>query len=406
MNLNMKQTLTLGFALSLDDKTREHLSASLQMSSADLESFLKPQESDYVMIPVRALSATNVQGDTINFGYNNGKALQDAVAMFDGLTILKDHNLSVENWLGATERSYWDTLTPNVPAGVNLMMKVDTKADPKTARGLLSGALNSVSVTIAFDYEKSHPKMNDSEFFMNLGEVVDGTMVQALVTKVTRLYELSVVWQGADKYAKQRVDGRIDVPGTSNSLQENMMDWKKLAATLGLTSLANPDETTVTAALIAQSGELATLKAADYPGQIATLNTTIKTKTDENTALQAKVTELKPNADLGVKFLANRRSEALRLYKLVEGDKATESMTKLINEANLEVAESFVASYQPRAESLAPISCKDCGSKNVNRQASETTTELEDGNLDKNPQAEKLNAARLEKTLARMHSNK
>lgn len=414
MILSMKQTLTMGFTLDLNDNVRAQLSASLQMAPEELASFLKPQESDYVMIPVRALSATQVQGDTINFGHNQGKALQDAVAMFDGLTILKDHNLSVENWLGQTERAYWDTLTPDTPPGVNLMMKVDTKADPKTARGLLTGALNSVSVTIAFDYDKSHPKMSDMDFFMNLGELVDGTRVQALVTAVTRLYELSVVWQGADKYAKQRVNGRIDVPGTSNSLQENMMDWKKLALALGLTSLANPDEQTVTAAVIAAQAEFTTNKATltalqtektGLETQIVTLNTTIATKNTEISTLNTKVGELTASAKLGEDFLKSRRGEALRLYNLVEGDKGTDSMKKLINESSLEVADSFVNSYTTRAEAVAPLKCQECGSTSVARKASDGNAELHEDSV-VTTAASKLDEARTTKVLERMHSKK
>jgi hypothetical protein len=364
------------------------------------------------------LSATPVQNGTISFAHQDGKALQDAVDLFSNLTILKDHMFSVDNWLGRTEGAFWDTTTAGAPFGITGMMRLDTKSDPKVVRGLLSGALDSVSVTISFDYEKSHPKMNDSEFFMNLGEVVDGKTVQALVTKINRVYELSVVWQGADQFAKTVNDGTINTPGipnsqslqpTTSSLKEESVDPKKLAALLGLTLGDNPTEAQITEALqesLKKHKELETkltetaTAAAELQTQVTALTTAVTDKTNEVTALNTTVEELKPQAELGTKFLADTRSEALRLYNLCEDKKATPAMQTLIGNANLEVAQSFIGTYKDRAEQIAPLKCTKCGCTELSRQAAKQ----QDVTPDNKTVATGPKADRLKANVASIHS--
>lgn len=406
----LTETLTMGFKLELNDTLRKSLSESLAIDPGEMMDYLQPKDADYVRIPVRALSATAVQGDTINFGHNNGQPLKDAVAMFDGLTILKDHMFSVDNWVGHTEKPVWDDSTPDIPAGVNLMLVVDTKADPKTARGLISGDLNSVSVTVSFEWEKSHPKMSDMDFYFHMGEVVDGKRVQALVTKITRLYEISVVWQGADKYAKKvNDDGTIDVPGTSNSesgIQGGVVDPKKLAELLGL-KLENPTEQTITEALQAQGQTLATAqaeltaaktKATEAETKVTQLTTDLTAKTTEVETLTNKVKELEPKATLGDTFVSEQRAEALKLYNLVEGDKATDAMRQLIKDASLDVAKSFINSYKERAEQVAPLKCTKCGGE-VSRKSSQS----QNVNDPETPGLDKAQAERLKQSVASIH---
>lgn len=375
------------------ESLKTHLFESLgqdvsAMSDSELRDYLNVKPEDYVLVPFRALSATTVRDGAIDFSHNNGKALQDAVEMFNNLVILKNHDMNVDNWIGTTQDAYWDNKTPNVPPGVNFMLKVDTKADPKVARGLVSGALNSGSVTIEFDYAKSHPKMKDEEFAWKLGSTVDGRMVQALVTKITRTYEYSVVWQGADQYAKAIDDsGNIHVPGTQSNSQslEETLDIKKLAAVLKLEKEAPSDEE-VFAAITAFNTQISTANAnvITLTAERDTFKTQAETKTAELAAETAKVTTLTAeNATLktevdGLKvssasldaIVKDARSEAIRLYNLVEGDKAQDAMRTMLNSANLEVARSFITSYKERAEAIAPLACAKCGATELSRRSS------------------------------------
>jgi len=372
---------------------KAHLSESLSqdfssMSEAELRDFLTVKPEDYILVPFRALSATTVRDGAIDFSYNNGQALKDAVGMFNSLVILKNHDMNVDNWIGTTQDAYWDEKTPGVPHGVNFMLKVDSKADPKVARGLVSGALNSGSVTIEFDYVKSHPKMKDEEFAWKLGSTVDGRMVQALVTKITRTYEYSVVWQGADPYAKQiGQDGSITVPGTTSNSQslEETLDIKKLAAVLKLEKEAPSDEevfaaianfntqiSTANANIVTLTTERDTFKtqAETKTAELAAETAKVTTLSTENTTLKTEVDGLKVSKDSLELIVKDRRTEALRLYNLVEGDKASDAMRTMLNTASLEVAQSFITSYTERANTIAPLSCTKCGATELSRRSS------------------------------------
>lgn len=442
----MKHSMTAILPLSsvVSFKTKEGKAALKAALSAmpgmdpmlDMDEYLTVQDGDYIHVPFRALSACPVQGGIIDFGYRNGQALKAAVGLFNGLTIFKDHDHTVDGWCGLTSGAYWDEITPGVPHGVNFMLDVDVKADPKVARGLLSGALNAGSVTIKFDFEQSHPDMERDEFFMHLGDTVDGQVVRALVTEVIQCWEYSVVWQGADKFAKViGDDGKIVTPGVaSNSLslqqrqEKPKMDLKALALLLGLSLGDTVTEETLTAAVKAQNinatalaaattakttaetalataqTELATTKTqvTELTNSVTKITGDLATSQTQATTLQVKVTELTPLAATGTAFLTETRSEALRLYNLVEGATATEAMRTLINNSTLEVAKSFCASYKDRAEQVAPLKCTACGSANLSRATAKIPTDMP--GLDVSTTST-LEADRLKVALASVHGN-
>lgn len=392
------------------------------MSDDEIQSYLTPTDEDYVLVPTRMLSAGPVQNDTINFGHEDGRALKEACleGLFNDLLILKNHDFDVDGWLGKTQNSFWDASTPNVPPGVTGMMRLDSKADPKVCRGVISGVLDSVSVTIGFEHVKSHPKMTDTDFYMKLGEVVDGKTVQALVTKVNRVYELSVVWKGADPGAKTHTQSH-----SQQFTQEVSVDPKKLALALGLTLGENPTEESITLALQAHfktsleaTQALATLQIqataaetakTELTAQVTALTTDLATKVTELAAhvteiatLKASVEPLQANAKLGVAFLKTTRDEALRLYNLVEGAKATTALQGLISSATLEVAQSFVTTYHERAEQIAPLKCTKCGCTELSRATAQQNGE-EHESLHTHEHQGKAETARLKTSVNSIH---
>lgn len=404
MTLSLTRQFNVKLVLALSEDSKKSLSAKLgdssvsSMSDDELRNFLSPRPEDYVMIPMRALSADSVQGNTINFAHNGGQALKNAVGLFDGLIVLKDHNQTVDSWVGKTQDAYWDTSIPNTPPGVNFMLKIDTKADPKLARGLLSGMLESGSVTIGFDHEKSHPKMKDFDFYMALGDTVDGKVVQALVTNITRCYEYSIVWQGADTNAKTiNRDGTINRPGLSQTPPEVPM--KKLAALLSLAETATEDEiavaltsrqatqsaaetakataeatvATLTATVASKDVEI-TAKTSD----VATLTSQVATLTAEKLASTSEITTLKADQAKFAAHLEKRRAEAERLYVLSEGDKALEPMKLMMKHADLEAAESFITTFGAQADKLYPMACTKCNSTTLSRRTSKESSSHED----------------------------
>lgn len=388
----MNRTLTAGFTLRETDRQRLQASLALE-TDFDLQQYLQPKDADYINVPVRALSATEVQNRMFNFGHLGGGPLRNSIDKFNNLIILKDHDMSVDNWLGSTSQAYWDNST-DIPPGVNVMMKVDTKADPKTARGLLSGALNSVSVTVNFDYEPSHPEMDEWDFMMALGTEVDGKTVQANITDIKRLYELSVVWSGADVYAKTSNAGTPPKP-LSQKVQptnkEKAVDLKKVALLMGLAAAEPTEEdinnglTALVASATTTKTELATVKTqlTVANGQVTELTTKVATLTTELATAKTGSEALTKNAELGEKFLVKQRAEAVRLYTLVEANEANPAMVEMLKTAELAIAESFIVSYSKRAEQIAPLVCSKCNASvsngEVSRRASAQADTKQDG---------------------------
>lgn len=171
---------------------------------------ITPKDSDYIYPLFRALSQGIVEGYWID--YSKPGVLEASVPLLQGQTVYTDHFYwRVENWVGSVNNAFWDAKgekSGGVP-GINTELKIDAILNPKIARGLLMKppAIHSVSVTVVFEFEFSHPQLVEERRFWNLlGEEVDGEIVRLIVTKIVDYYEISLVYQGADRLAKIDVD--------------------------------------------------------------------------------------------------------------------------------------------------------------------------------------------------------
>lgn len=179
-----------------------------------------PKPEDFVFKPFRLISATTVAGGTYratNFGkYPN--ALKKAVKKLANKPVYPEHNMDVRNWIGLVLEPTWEEAKKTnykpkrrkdnwdgvIPAGINGTIAIDSKSDPKTARGLMMGTVYSNSVTVVFNWTPSHDDFdNEWQFFDALGTIhADGRMVTREVTEVVEFYESSMVALGADPFAK------------------------------------------------------------------------------------------------------------------------------------------------------------------------------------------------------------
>lgn len=184
-----------------------------------------PKEEDFIRVPFRLISATIVGGGTWKAtDFSNAAVLKKSTKMLEGKPLYKDHETDIDNWVGFVEGVKWsessvDTAAKvNVPAGIDGIVVVDAKTNPKVARGLLMGTIFSNSVTVEFNWEMSHEFENEYDFQRNIGTLgKDGKMVRRVVTQVNAYHESSLVWLGADPFAKMiEQDGtlrQIDVTG-------------------------------------------------------------------------------------------------------------------------------------------------------------------------------------------------
>lgn len=177
----------------------------------DIESAedLVPKESDFVRVPYRLISATVVGAGTYKAtDFSNAKLLKSSMRYLEDKPIFYDHEQDIQNWVGKVEKVSWSKETEQdgmvIPAGINGVLAIDAKTNPKLARGALLGTVGSNSVTVVFEWEQSHPDMEEGEFYNKLGNKgSDGNIVARKVTKIYDYYETSLCWLGADPYAKR-----------------------------------------------------------------------------------------------------------------------------------------------------------------------------------------------------------
>jgi len=175
-----------------------------------------PKEEDFLPYPFRHLSATIVGGGTWKATEFPEKVLKPAAPMLSYRPVYVNHNLEISNIVAGIGKTKW---TPGftapdgtkVPGGIDGPIFVDGKLHPDICRKLSAFPvphIQSVSVTVVFEWEPSHTFENrEGEedlwlFEMRIGQMVDGEMVRRVATKIIEFYETSLVWLGADPFAK------------------------------------------------------------------------------------------------------------------------------------------------------------------------------------------------------------
>lgn len=362
------------------------------------------KEDEFVLATFRALSATILADRPIDF--TNQKILRDATPKLIGQTVFKDHNTSVNNWVGRVDASYWDEATPDIPVGINAILKLDAIKDPMTVRGVLQGAIHSASVTVSFEWKPSHPKLMDAgSFFDHLGEEIDGELVRIIVTMIDKFWEISLVWQGADEFAKQIGDDGKPVqkahqpeaepgllaaeahPSIENFNQENKMDpiRKLLKETFGV-DVTEKNFSEQLATYVEMQIKSAT---QNFENEVKTLSAKIKEANQKIEALDASIKELEPKATLGSKYLEDERKEAIRLYRVAKGEQISEAILKTLEKADLEIAQAFKQEFKKEVEEKFPARCHRCGSTQLQRRSSVENGETPKTQAALNPETSK-----------------
>lgn len=406
---------------------------------------LNPNEEEFIEPIFRMLSECIVAKSWSPTDFSKPGVLKASMPLLLGQTVNCDHETNIGNAIGSVKQVTWQEAYTEtvggkkifVPAGINASLKIDAKANPRIARGILMDppSVHSNSVTVRFAWEKSHQELGDDEFWDKMGSYdKDGQMIRKVVTKIIGYYETSLVSHGADPYA-QKIgdDGKIINPvhadntsksfsdkprrnnyvfndfkdilkeevlhntmvfniennngpqGTTNNKNNNIMN-EELKAFLqslfgtGLLTLSEGSEPTQEIVVSALK-ELVSSKTA--------LTTSLSTITAERDTLSAEVVSLKNAIEgnktlvaIGTQHLSDVRKEVTENYSKLMGEgKIDESMVTLIASADITTLTSLGASYKTQLEDKFPLTCSDCGSANVNRSSS--TSESEGGD-DKN----------------------
>lgn len=379
-----------------------------------------PKDEEFIYPVFRMLSEVIVsKGRPIDF--SKAGVLKRSMNKLIGQTINIDHETALGNAIGSVSEVYWQKGYiakdgTKVPAGINAVLKIDAKSNPRIARGINMEppSIHSNSVTVRFSWVPSHKFDDINQFFYNLGTYhKDGELIRCVVDEIICYTETSLVGHGADVFA-QKVDenGEIVNPTYASDTYQFSADkpittifntdYKNLqnsdTSDIAILSLSNSDKPLykknqhnpnsmeeLLTELIESFGfdsnlkeenlnnaikeKLTSLnnKITEKETEIGTLGTKIETLTTENVNLKEENENLSANKEEITKLTNNTRNEALRYAKLVLGENPDEAITNLIANADLTTAAALLKQYRSQSESKFSATCNKCGSNEVTR---------------------------------------
>ncbi len=400
-----------------------------------------PQESDYVSIPFRLLSATIVgSGTWKSTSFENEDVLKASIPMLEGKPAFTNHEIwDVQGAIGTIQNVRWeDSFTDDkgnvIPPGIVGEYIIDGKQYPDLVRKLVGvpeagimPAVNGSSVTVRYMYVPSHDFQGpDAEwqFERNIGTVIDGKEVTRVVTEIVEYRESSIVNFPADKFARNRMGKEPKkqsgggMMSATLSLSEESDDVRQVyqegsyqvdldempvqVVTTKAQKQDNPTENTTQAnesdALVIQLKAQIEDAKKDSDAQKVVMHR--NQKTIENlqantvslakqvadlqtqlTAYKEKVSGLEPRAILGDAYLIETRKEVKRLYGLSAKDDINDNMLKIFDEADIDSLQAFKQEYAKKAEEAHALTCKKCGGKDVSRQSSNEDAGKPDVNM-------------------------
>ena len=407
------------------------------------KSELTPKDEEFIEPMFRLLSETIVSKNwnPTDFGHNG--VLKASMKMLLGQTVNCDHETNIGNAIGAVSQVMWQDAYKDgsftIPAGINGILKIDGKANPRIARGILMEppSIHSNSVTVQFKWDKSHPGMEDGEFYQKLGTYDSkGEMVRRVVTEVVRYMETSLVSHGADSFAQKiGSDGKIinptfakrtwssyeeyrddkskqyfftDYKSDLSSFQEkddtqdsfndndakdnhsnenNMNELEKFLESLfgdNMLTLEEGKEMNQESVISCIQNLVSSKNALQT--SVDNLTTEKTSLTEQVSNLNAEVANLKEMATVGKNHIASLRENATETYKKLMGENADETIVTMLNAETTGITTliSLTKDYQARLEEKFPLTCSKCGSKDVNRASSvqENDTEGKSGTQD------------------------
>lgn len=394
---------------------------------------IKPSDDQYITPVFRMLSEVIVRKSYNPVDFSMNGVLKNSMNKLLGQTVFPNHEAIVGNELGSVSKVFWQDSYKTkagvvVPAGINGVFKIDAKSHPLIARNILMEppAIHSNSVTVEFEWEKSHPSMDLDTFRSKLGQMhADGQLVRRIATNIRNYHETSLVAHGADPFAQLvNEKGNINNADYANSVyslaaldkekpkmyyfnyredlltlnsntheehseetNQNPSDMKlkltsahvALLAFLAIQLKAGETETEVEltadqlkglndklAAGETSATELATAKTkiTELEGQVTAKAGEVTTLTGKVTNLETEVTALKEADKTRITAL---KAEAKRVYTALKADKADAAILASFESATPELLTAQIKQYTEELENKFPSSCGDCGSKNVSK---------------------------------------
>lgn len=376
----LKELRSFGLAVDVERsvcsfKMSSHIPVKYEKTEGKLS---LDEDDEYLYAPFRALSQFALVAGF--FDYTTPGILKRSTAMLKGQTVYPNHSADVNQWLGVVCKSWWDKSDGEVPPGINCTLKINKQWNAKIVDGIKTGAIHSVSVTIFQKYKKSHPDLGD-DFWWHLGEKINGQIVRLIVTEIISYGEISLVWQGADCFAKRLFNTDSDINNDSGSNDSennktkgvsNMRLSLMMVTVLGLTadkyglSAANPEVELDEAGqhMFRNDVSLAFQKLADENKHLKSLFSEFAL---EGESPENAIKRISHKAEAGEKFTEEVKKECVKFAKLSEGLSEEEELPAILSKSldNCEIEEllKFKAEFQEKAEEKFPAVCSECGAK-------------------------------------------
>ena len=388
----------------------------------------------------RLLSETIVSKNWNPTDFGQNGVLKASMKLLLGQTVNCDHETNIGNAIGAVSQVMWQESYKDgsftIPAGINGILKIDGKANPRIARGILMEppSIHSNSVTVQFKWDKSHPGMEDGEFYQKLGTYDSkGEMVRRIVTEVVRYRETSLVSHGADSFAqkigedckiinptfakrtwssyeeyrddkskqyfftdyktdftsfqeKDNTPDSFNDNGTQENHNPNKENMNKelqefLEKLFGDNMLSLAEGKEITQEEVISCIQSLVSSKNSLQTTVDNLTTEKSSLTEQITNLNAEVANLKEMATVGKNHIASLRENAVTTYKKLMGDKADETIVTMLNAETTGIVTliSLTKDYQSRLEEKFPMVCASCGSHDVSRASSVAETDEKTG---------------------------
>lgn len=410
---------------------------------------LIPKEDEFINPIFRALSSTTVR-KFAPIDFSKKGVLEASLPKLVGISIFTDHEQNTGNVLGAVKSAEWQKGYTvggvKVPSGINTKFNIDGKSHPQLARGIMADppSYHSVSVTVSYKWEWSHSKLTDDECYSKWGTFDDkGNLVRKVVTEIVLYSEISIVPLGADPFARLLKDGKITNPqfvldrqslsataqelgamdntvvnfqevsqfsNYSNNPKLDDMTLSELFVSLGLEATLTEDQfKTMFQGLQANKVSLAAILAVDpelTPVALTALKAVVGKTEAEDTILtfvtdnggQDKLLEV---VEFQTTALAAQRTEAVKFYKLVQGESFKEEIVANIEAATGATLSAMEDQYKDEYEAKVPLACTSCGSEEISRKASKNPEE--GSGEDTRTFQEKMQDKQFEASVKRIH---
>lgn len=325
MQLTGENSATFSIASHLDFNT-----ATIRPNAGrqTLEGGTDSGESTFADFKFRAISARYL-GSRGYFLEFPEETLKKALPVFQNMDndgalaspvkVVRNHEFSAEAVIGYIHGAVWAESSKEIPsAGINTHLKIDRQLGADLIRRLLSDPPLLDSVSIAFDgqYEQSHPELDLWSFYDMLGHEVDGKLVRLIVTEISRINHLGIVWAGADAHAKRLsaaapwpAPALVQANGTENTdindkqpkddsmkIELSQADLQELASVLSLEEIQTAGAIVEAATTLAEANEQVREELKKAQAKATEYDAILTRRRDELTALVEKTRPEKNNA--------------------------------------------------------------------------------------------------------------